>query len=85
MEDTIYAPSSAVGGAIAVLRVSGPETKRVFALLGRDLSQTPRELDDEAILVFAGVTDEDLGRAHSPASNSALLNFSTLQFSFTAR
>ena len=49
------------------------------------LAQTPREIDDEAILVLAGVADEDLGRAHSPASNSALLNFSTLQFSFTAR
>lgn len=42
------------------------------------LAQTPRELDDEAILVFAGVADEHLGGTHSPASKSALLNFSTL-------
>jgi len=49
------------------------------------LTQTPRELDDEAILVFAGVIDEDLRCAHSPFSNSALLNFSTLQFSLTVR
>ncbi|HWQ06179.1 MAG TPA: tRNA uridine-5-carboxymethylaminomethyl(34) synthesis GTPase MnmE [Feifaniaceae bacterium] len=44
MEDTIYAPSSAIGGAIAVIRVSGPEAGRVSALLSRDPTQQPRKL-----------------------------------------
>jgi len=44
MEDTIYAPSSAIGGAIAVVRVSGPEARRVAELLDRDPAKTPRRL-----------------------------------------
>ena len=69
MEDTIYAPSSAVGGVIAVLRVSGPETKRVFALLGRDLSQTPRELR-HALLRCGGELVDDCMAAFFPAPHS---------------
>ncbi len=40
MTETIYAPSTAIGGAIAILRVSGPNTKAAAdALLSRDLTE----------------------------------------------
>lgn len=41
-EDTIFAPSSAIGGAIAVIRVSGAEAKRTGELLSADPTKTPR-------------------------------------------
>ncbi|HQQ41279.1 MAG TPA: tRNA uridine-5-carboxymethylaminomethyl(34) synthesis GTPase MnmE, partial [Clostridia bacterium] len=44
MEDTIYAPSSAIGGAIAVIRVSGDQARRVSELLNRDIARQPRKL-----------------------------------------
>ena len=44
MEDTIYAPSSAIGGAIAVIRVSGDQARRVCELLNRELTRQPRKL-----------------------------------------
>ena len=44
MEDTIYAPSSAIGGAIAVIRISGEQAGRTAALLSRDPAKNPREL-----------------------------------------
>lgn len=44
MEDTIYAPSSAIGGAIAIIRISGEEATRVCELLDRDPTQHPRQL-----------------------------------------
>lgn len=44
MEDTIYAPSSAIGGAIAVIRVSGADAKRTRKLLDSDPVKRPREL-----------------------------------------
>ena len=44
MEDTIYAPSSAIGGAIAVIRVSGDQARRVCDLLNRELTRQPRKL-----------------------------------------
>ena len=52
-----------------MLRVSGPETKRVFALLGRDLSETPRELR-HALLRFGGELVDDCMAAYFPAPNS---------------
>ncbi|MEN6419738.1 MAG: tRNA uridine-5-carboxymethylaminomethyl(34) synthesis GTPase MnmE [Clostridiaceae bacterium] len=63
MEDTIYAPSSAIGGAIAVIRVSGDQARRVCELLNRDITRQPRkltyvklqqngELIDECMAVF---------------------------------
>lgn len=42
--DTIYAPSTAIGGAIAVLRVSGFDTARAMQILSRDIRETPREM-----------------------------------------
>jgi tRNA modification GTPase len=44
MEDTIYAPSSAIGGAIAVVRVSGEHAARTKELLDCDPTANPREL-----------------------------------------
>lgn len=44
MSDTIYAPSSAIGGAIAVLRVSGEEARRAALLFDRDVTENPRQL-----------------------------------------
>ena len=41
MSDTIYAPSTAVGGAIAILRISGPETEKVISILNADLLNNP--------------------------------------------
>ena len=44
MEDTIYAPSTAIGGAIAILRISGEEAARTRELLSQDPTAHPREL-----------------------------------------
>lgn len=43
-EDTIYAPASAIGGAIAVIRVSGPRAAEVSRILSADITGRPREL-----------------------------------------
>ena len=41
--DTIYAPSTAIGGAIALLRVSGPLCELIARdMLDRDVTRTPR-------------------------------------------
>ena len=37
MEDTIFAPSTALGGAIAVIRISGQEADRIASVLDRPL------------------------------------------------
>jgi len=60
MEDTIYAPSSAIGGAIAVIRVSGEETKRIARLLGRDLAGHPREMLHVSILSGGELIDDGM-------------------------
>ena len=45
MEDTIYAPSSAIGGAVAVLRVSGSLSRAIAAaMFSRDVTLHPRTL-----------------------------------------
>lgn len=69
MEDTIYAPSSAVGGAIAVLRVSGPEAGRVRELLDRDPSARPRELLHTRLMHGGEVIDECMA-VYFPAPGS---------------
>lgn len=43
-ENTIFAPASAVGGAVTVIRISGPDAARVARLLSADVTKTPREL-----------------------------------------
>ena len=42
--DTIYAPSSAIGGAIAVIRISGDRAREAAGLFDRDILARPREL-----------------------------------------
>lgn len=43
--DTIYAPATAIGGAIALIRVSGPACPDIArSMLDRDVTQTPRTL-----------------------------------------
>lgn len=69
MENTIYAPSSAVGGAIAVIRVSGEEAVRVCELLNRDLTAHPRELC-HAVLSQNGEVIDDCMAVYFPAPRS---------------
>lgn len=74
-EDTIYAPSTAVGGAIAVLRVSGPRAKETARIFDRGFASEPgmmrfvrvqddKEPIDDAMAVFfsapASYTGEDM-------------------------
>ncbi len=69
MEDTIYAPSSAIGGAIAIIRVSGNEAKRARELLDRDPTRTPRELS-HARLFFRGELLDDCMAVFFPEPHS---------------
>ena len=50
--DTIYAPSTAVGGAIAVIRVSGPDARKAARLFDRDVTREPQKL------LFARAVDD---------------------------
>ena len=74
-QDTIFAPSTAIGGAIAVIRVSGPEAARVKQVCHRDFTADPGRLmfvrimdgeesiDDAMAVFFAGphsYTGEDM-------------------------
>lgn len=74
-EDTIYAPSTAIGGAIAVLRVSGPRAKETARILDRGFASEPgmmrfvrvqddKEPIDDAMAVYfsapASYTGEDM-------------------------
>lgn len=74
-EDTIYAPSTAVGGAIAVLRVSGPRAKETARIFDRGFASKPgmmrfvrvqddKEPIDDAMAVYfsapASYTGEDM-------------------------
>ncbi len=69
MEDTIFAPSSAVGGAIAVIRISGEEAARARILLDRDPTARPRELV-HARLTQNGETIDDCMAVFFPAPGS---------------
>lgn len=74
-EDTIYAPSTAIGGAIAVLRVSGPRAKETARIFDRGFAREPgmmrfvrvqddKEPIDDAMAVYfsapASYTGEDM-------------------------
>lgn len=74
-EDTIYAPSTAIGGAIAVLRVSGPHAKETARIFDRGFASEPgmmrfvrvqddKEPIDDAMAVYfsapASYTGEDM-------------------------
>ena len=56
IQDTIFAPSTAIGGAIAIIRISGPRAGDAEKLLGRRITDKPGRLlftqirsDDEVI------------------------------------
>lgn len=78
-EDTIFAPATALGGAIAVIRISGPRAADAVALLSADVTRTPRRMcvvrigmdgetvDDGMAVFFAGprsYTGEDMVELH---------------------
>ena len=59
-EDTIYAPASAIGGAIAVLRISGPRAGETVRILSADLTKKPREMRFVRILDGAETVDDSM-------------------------
>lgn len=69
MEDTIYAPSSAIGGAVAVIRVSGEEAARTKELLGRDITAHSRELLRARLTLESELIDECMA-VYFPAPHS---------------
>ena len=69
MEDTIYAPSSAIGGAIAIIRISGNEASRVRELLEHDPTAHPRELTHAKLVVRGELIDECMA-VYFPAPRS---------------
>lgn len=69
MEDTIYAPSSAIGGAIAIIRISGEAAARVSELLDRDPTQHPRQLV-HARLIHSGELIDDCMAVYFSAPGS---------------
>ena len=57
--DTVYAPSSAVGGAICVIRVSGRDTRAVArAILDAPVCETPNLLRRASILQIGAAVDD---------------------------
>jgi len=59
MSETIYAPSTAVGGAIAIIRVSGAGSAQIAReVLNRDITARPFMLCRAAIMDGARVLDE---------------------------
>ena len=69
MEDTIYAPSSAIGGAIAIIRISGADAERVKTLLDRDPTKHPRELTHTRLIYRGELVDECMA-VYFPAPGS---------------
>ena len=59
--DTIYAPATAIGGAIALIRVSGPLCPNIArAMLDRDVTQTPRMLRFVRVMDGEKVLDDGM-------------------------
>ena len=59
--DTIYAPSTAIGGAIALIRVSGPLCPSIAQeMLDRDVTKTPRVLRFVRMLDGEQVLDDGM-------------------------
>ena len=73
--DTIYAPSTAIGGAIALIRVSGPSCADIAKkMLDRDVTKTPRMLRFARMVDGERVLDDGMacflpGNAPSGASS----------------
>ncbi len=59
--DTIYAPATAIGGAIALIRVSGPLCPNIAReVLDRDVTQTPRMLRFVRVMDGEKVLDDGM-------------------------
>ena len=59
--DTIYAPATAIGGAIALIRVSGPLCPNIArAMLDRDVAKTPRMLRFVRVMDGEKVLDDGM-------------------------
>ena len=59
--DTIFAPSTAIGGAIALIRVSGPLCRSIAgSMLDRDVCKTPRMLRFVRMLDGERVLDDGM-------------------------
>ena len=59
--DTIYAPATAIGGAIALIRVSGPLCPNIArAMLDRDVTKTPRMLRFVRVMDGEKVLDDGM-------------------------
>ena len=69
INDTIYAPSSAVGGAIVVIRASGPEAGRGGKLLSRRPSADPGRLIPVRVLDGPETVDDSMA-VFFPAPNT---------------
>ena len=60
MTDTIYAPSSALGGAVAVLRVSGPGSRHIVnGILSKTVFDAPGQLTHCNVLSAGGEVLDD--------------------------
>lgn len=68
MHDTIYAPSSAVGGAVAIIRLSGDLCRSIAqTIFSRDVTKTPRQLSYARLLGEQGATVDDVMAVYLPA------------------
>lgn len=68
MQDTIYAPSSAIGGAVAIIRLSGPLCRDIAqTLFSRDVTQSPRQLSYARLLGENGTAVDDVMAVYLPA------------------
>lgn len=68
MQDTIYAPSSAIGGAVAIIRLSGPLCRTIAqSILSRDVTRTPRQLSYARLHNETGDTVDDVMAVFLPA------------------
>lgn len=57
--DTIFAPSTPIGGAIAVIRASGPDCARALtALCGHDMTTAPRQVTHTPLYHNDAVIDD---------------------------
>lgn len=68
MHDTIYAPSSAVGGAVAIIRLSGDLCRSIAqSIFSRDVTSSPRQLSYARLLGEQGATVDDVMAVYLPA------------------
>lgn len=68
-QDTIYAPSTATGGAIAIIRISGGDAKAAVRLLSADVTRFPHRLCRVDAVAQGEVIDECMA-VFFPAPNS---------------